>query len=676
MIIRRCSVLAVTVLACCPLTPAQGLTVEQEMSLRSVTNPQLGDDFVAFTVIVPRPLSDGPGSAYLHAGVIDGLSQLGGGDLPEPTWLVSGKDSAPGLCVRPGHRAVAFQKRIDGAMQVVVQSIDGGAAEPFAKTPSVAAFRWRPDGAAIAFTALDPLPEHRAAAERRGIAPIVVDEDFRQLSLWLADGDGPPRRLTEGVTVFDFAWSPDGRQLACAIAPRNLVDDSYMNKRLHTVDAAGGEPRLLVDNPGKLGAFAWAPDGGSIAYVSAQDRNDPHAGMLYSVDVESGGVTAWTRGLRGMIEGIAATTSGFLLSESLGVRTRFRHVTAAGEDQWFYEAKSSRLAITGVGTHGGRFAFTASSPSHPAELWLPVTDTEPAEARRLTDSNPGLADVELGRQRVARFRARDGLPIEGILIEPVGHEDGQRHPLVIAVHGGPESHHHDGWTTSYSNWGQLLAARGYVVWMPNYRASTGYGVEFCKLDHGDPMGREFEDHLDAIHHFVAEGLVDRARVGIGGGSYGGYTAAWAATRHSAHFAAAVAFVPFTDIRTKWLTTDIPMEFYYVHYQQKWPWQQPGLLADRSPLSWAERCATPLLLLGGTADPRVHPSQPFMLYRAVKFATDTPVRYVQYPGEGHGNRTNVYRYDYALRTLRWFDHYLQGADRRDAALPPRDLDYAK
>ena len=168
--------------------------------------------------------------------------------------------------------------------------------------------------------------------------------------------------------------------------------------------------------------------------------------------------------------------------------------------------------------------------------------------------------------------------------------------------------------------------------------------------------------------------MDASCVGIGGGSYGGYTAAWAATRHSEHFAAAVSFVPFTDIRTKWLTSDIPHEFHRVHYEEKWPHEQEAFLSSRSPLNFAPNCRTPLLLAGGTSDPRVNPSQPFMLYRAVKFATRTPVRYVQYPGEGHGNRINVYRFDYCVRALRWFDHYLKpGGHRRDAP-PPMDIDY--
>ena len=262
-----------------------------------------------------------------------------------------------------------------------------------------------------------------------------------------------------------------------------------------------------------------------------------------------------------------------------------------------------------------------------------------------------------------------------MLVLPIGYQEGRRYPLVIVAHGGPESHFSNGWLTTYSQWGHLFASRGIVSWYPNYRSSTGYGVAYCKHDHGDPMGKEFQDHLDAIDHFVAQGLVDRDRVGVGGGSYGGYTAAWAATRHSERFAAAVSFVPFVEIRSKWMTTDIPTEFYHVHYQEKWPWQQPGLLADRSPLSWAERCTTPTLLLGGTSDTRVHPSQPFMLYRAIKFATDAKVRYVQYEGEGHGNRVNVNRVDYCLRTLRWFEHYLKGdGDRRSKPRPPMDVPY--
>lgn len=654
-----------------------GLTVAQALSLRTVTNPQLGADFVAFSLIVPRPIADGPGGAYLHLGVIDGLAKLTAEGVakekPKVTWLVSGKDTAPGMAVRPGTREVSFVRAQDGVPQVFVMPIDGGEARVFAKTPAITAYRWRPDGKAIAFTSLDAVPENRDAARKRGFQPVVVDEDWRHLSLWIVEQGGEAKKMTNDVTVFDHQWSPDGSKIACAVAPKNTVDDSYMFTRLKMLDVASGKLEKLVDNPGKLGPFAWSPVGAMLAYVTAADRNDPHAGQVWLAKVGSGEVSPWpSLAKEGMVGDVKWVGEAPTCLDELGTRTEVHHRTVAGVvDSARTEAGvPARAQVTAFDERSGVLVCAASTATHPAELFA-------SGLGRITANNPELANVALGEQTVEKVRARDGLEIEGLLIKPVGYQQGTKYPFVIVVHGGPEAHFSDGWLTNYSNWGQLLAARGYVSWYPNYRSSTGYGTAFCKHDHGDPMGKEFNDHLDAIAYFAKAGLIDDTRVGIGGGSYGGYTAAWAATKHSEHFAAAVSFVPFVDLRTKWLTSDIPYEFYYVHYQEQWPWQQPGLMADRSPLSWVTNCTTPLLVLGGTNDPRVHPSQPFMLYRAVKFATDTPVRYVQHPGEGHGNRTNVNQLDYTLRTIQWFDTYLKGdGDRRKKPLPPMDLDYPK
>ncbi len=650
--------------------PRPGLSVPQALALRSVSNPRLGDDFVAFTLVVPRPIADGPGGAYLHLGVIDGLGNLQANVLPAPRWLVGGKQSATAMQVRPGHREVSFLRAVDGSTQLFVQSIDGGEPRQWAKTAAITGYRWRPDGGAVSFTALDAAPEGRASAQARGFKPAIVDEDWRHLSLWLVGDGGEAKQLTNGTTVFEHEWAADGSKLACACAPRNLVDDSYMFMRLHVLDVASGKLTKLVDNPGKLGPFVWSPDGEQLVFVTAADRTDPHAGTLAFAEAATGQWRQWpNRFVPGMVSDVQWVGDNPVCVNHLGVAS---FVGPHPRMDFPFNASGTahmpRGQITGLAVSPLHVVKTVGMPEHPPELFLDGVG-------RVTDSNPELASVVLGEQTVEKVRARDGLEIEGILIKPVGYQQGTKYPFVIVVHGGPEAHFSDGWLTSYGNWGQLLAARGYASWYPNYRSSTGYGTAFCKHDHGDPMGKEFDDHLDAIAHFAKAGLIDEARVGIGGASYGGYTAAWAATRHSEHFAAAVSFVPFVDIRTKWLTSDIPFEFYHVHYQEKWPWQQPGLLTDRSPLTWATQCLTPLLLLGGTADPRVHPSQPFMLYRAVKFATATPVRYVQYPGEGHGNRTNVYQLDYALRTLQWFDHYLLGdGERREKAPPPFDVAY--
>ena len=674
--------LSVLILAAPLLGQQRGITAEQVMKLRQVGNAVAGNGWVAFTRTAPRPASHDPGAAYTHLYLIPDLRAALAGQVVERL-LVGGRESVRGVSVRPGGGELTIVYRGEGDAHAEIYSIplDGGEPQRITQTPrGIDSYKWRPDGKAVAYTSLDPLPARRSEAIRQGFRQRVVDEDYRQIGLWLWEEEtGESKKLTEGRSVFGYEWAPDGTKLALALAPRNLVDDSYMFKRLFLLDLEKNSTSPLVDNPGKLGQFAWSPDSRQVAYLSAHDRRDPHAGMLYVVDAETREVRSLTDGLLGMVHHVEWLYAGpqpiILAAISRGVETDLVIIDPQTAEMGG-ELLAGSPAFRSFIHHGdGALLLVGSTATHPNELFA-ITDLRPgASIQRLTDSNPWLEDVAFGRQEVVRFDARDGLSIEGMLIYPVGYQGGTRYPLVVVVHGGPESHHSDGWLTSYSNWGQILAAKGYFSWYPNYRSSTGYGVAFARKNHGDPMGGEFRDHLDAIEHFDDRGLIDRQRVGIGGGSYGGYTSAWAAVQHTEHFAAAVSFVPFVDIRTKWYTTDIPWEFYYVHYEEQWPWEEPGMLIDRSPLTWAENCRTPLLLLGGTADPRVHPSQPHMLYRKIRMSTSTPVRYIQYPGEGHGNRTNVYRYDYLLRAMRWFDHYLQPGDRRQASPPEPDLDYS-
>ena len=657
----------VSVLALCASVSTQGLTSQQLMRLRHVTSvlPSPDGTRLIYTLARERRLDEGVGGSITEAFVLP----VEGGEALKLR-------GTRGLAWRPGHDLVTWIEKGEGdaVAQIYGAASSGGLVQRLSSTPNgVGSYAWRPDGKAFAYTALDPEPPLRARAREQGFAQTIVDEDFQHVSLWSWDGEtNAATRLTSGATVQGFAWAPDGARLAVAMSPRNLVDDSYMFTRLFVVDPSGPATTKLVDNPGKLGAFSWSPDGTRLAYLAAADRNDPHHGMAYVVAPGSDPV-ALGDGLRGEVLQLEwASDDALTALVDVGVRTYL--ATAKPVRGGLSLASATKLPfaageIASIGD-GSSFAFAGSTAAHPPEVFVVARSGAP---RRLTHSNVDLAQVPLGEQQVVRVTARDGLEFEGVRILPVGYQEGARYPMVIVAHGGPEAHYQDGWLSRYSEPGQVLAGMGYVVWYPNYRSSTGYGVEFAKADHGDPMGAEFRDHLDAIDRFVDAGLVDRTRVGVIGGSYGGYTAAWAATFGTEHFAAAVSFVPFVDLRTKWYTTDIPNEFWLVHYQERWPHEQPGFLADRSPLSYAARCATPLLICGGDSDPRVHPSQPFMLYRAVKTSTDTPCRYVRYPGEGHGNRNNVYRYDYLLRSVRWLDHYLAPGARSEA-MPGMDLEY--
>jgi len=188
------------------------------------------------------------------------------------------------------------------------------------------------------------------------------------------------------------------------------------------------------------------------------------------------------------------------------------------------------------------------------------------------------------------------------------------------------------------------------------------------LGQSDAAGGEFDDLIDAADHLIEAGIADRERVGATGGSYGGYATAWLATYYSDRIAAGVMSVGISNKLTKSLTTDIPHEDRAVHTRYD-PWTNWQFSLERSPIYHVEKCRTPLLILGGAGDTRVNPEQSLQLYRALDLLDQAPVRYVKYPGEGHGNRRATSRYDFSRRQMRWFDHYLKGPGGEP---PPWDL----
>src|SRR5262249_9963661 len=222
-----------------------------------------------------------------------------------------------------------------------------------------------------------------------------------------------------------------------------------------------------------------------------------------------------------------------------------------------------------VASDGKAAAILGQTATSPPEVY--VYDLDAPSPRRLTNSNPWLKDMKFAKQEVVKYKAKDGLELEGILIRPLNEEKGKSYPLVLTVHGGPEAHYSNGWVTLYHSLGQVAAARGMAVFYPNYRGSTGYGVEFSMKGQRDAGGKEFDDLTDGIDPLAKTGLVDEKKVGITGGSYGGYATAWGATYFSDRFAAGVMFVGVSDWISCSGTTDIPHEMHLVHHR-KWLWE--------------------------------------------------------------------------------------------------------
>ncbi|MCP5520452.1 MAG: S9 family peptidase [Verrucomicrobiales bacterium] len=649
------------------------LTPQDIAQLQSVTSAVASPDgsHVAFTRMVPRDLAEEEdGGTWTELWVYDPATAT---ERP----FVTGKVGVSSVAWTPDGRQIAFlAKRGDDAYRsLYLIPIDGGEARRAVSLKSdIAAYSLAPDGKRVAVVATDPEPKSVKEARKKGFSQEVYEEDWAYARLWvvsLFSDNADARPLPIEGDVHQVVWRPRSEQIAISVTPTPAVDDTYVRQRVRIVDASSGEVITRVENPGKLGQIAWSVYGYHLAMIAAEDEHDPSAGRLMLVNAETGQFTDLIPGYEGEVEAVAWTGADrlvFLASE--GVQTVVEEIRLTGLEVQREQVLGPRGPVFRSLTLGGQgtvLALTGSTPWHPSELFTLSTGGDSLQRR--TDSNPWLAHKQMATQEVVTWKARDGLELQGVLIHRLegGSEAG---PLILAVHGGPESHVQNGWLTSYSLPGQVAAARGMAVFYPNYRGSTGRGVAFSKLGQGDPAGKEFDDLVDAVDFFIGAGLADAKRIGITGGSYGGYATGWCSTRYSDRFAAGVMFVGISDKVSKVGTTDIPDEEYLVHALHR-PWEMWDFLLERSPIYHAGKSRTPLLILHGKADPRVNPGQSMELYRHLKLRSEAPVRLVLYPGEGHGNRRAASRYDYNLRMLRWFEQYLKGAG---GGAPAWELDY--
>ncbi len=639
---------------------------------KSVVEVAISPDqnYTAYAVNSPRQLDDKPGADYRELYVYDLSSNK---SLP----LVTGKVSTGSIQWLPGSKQIAFRSRLGSAesQQIYFISVQGGEPSQVSDIKGgIQNFTLTPDGKKIIYTAGEKRFPEKADILARGFDAEIYEEEYDNITLYSYDISSKEiKALTKKVSVFSFVLSPDGKLAACQIADKNLTDDSYMLKRIYTVNTETGEMKMLAENPGKASEMCWSPDSRNLAFVAGVDINDPVSGSLFVASADNykkfADMTNYTLNFEGSVKNVKWTDNNTIIySSEESVDHTLRTVSLDGKKRDIL-LPGGKYIFASFDLRSTVIALAGQTPAHPAELIL--FDYKSGTAKQLTNLNPFLSEIKLGRQEKIAYRSRDGLTIEGVLIYPVDYSSDKTYPLITYIHGGPEGCESNGWMTGYGTWGQIASGEGYFVFYPNYRASSGRGVEFEKADRGDLAGKEFEDVIDGIDFLIKEGKVDKARVGIGGGSYGGYFSAWGATKYTERFAASVVFVGVTNQLSKSLTTDIPYEDYYVHWGV-WPHENFELYLDRSPIKYAPGAKTPTLILHGKEDPRVPPLQSVELYRSLKLHGKAPVRLVFYPGEGHGNRKHTSRLDFAVRTMDWFNYYLkEGKDK--TKMPPMFYD---
>jgi acylaminoacyl-peptidase len=306
---------------------------------------------------------------------------------------------------------------------------------------------------------------------------------------------------------------------------------------------------------------------------------------------------------------------------------------------------AERRAVNDFDVAGGVIAATVTDAATPGEVVVAADGAE----RVLTDVNPWLRERFVAAHERHEFTARDGLKIEGWLLKPPGFDPSRKHPLVMEIHGGPHGQY--GWAFFHEF--QVLAGMGFLVFAVNPRGSDGYGEEFKRAVVGDWGGRDYEDLMTSLDQLIERtGFVDEARMGVGGGSYGGFMTNWI-VGHTDRFAAAIAMRSISNLVSEYAQHDIVLWGQLEMGPQPWP--DPDELWRRSPIRYVNEMRTPLLLLHGEMDLRCAISQAEELFGALRLL-GREVELVRFPGESHDLSRNG-RPDRRVERLRriagWF-----------------------
>ncbi|MBV6431552.1 MAG: Dipeptidyl-peptidase 5 [Bryobacteraceae bacterium] len=628
--------------------------------LRSVGEVRFSPDGarIAYTV----SYNDGAGRPYSRIGILTPAS----GTHVE----ISGKSSNP--VWSPDSLKIAYEGEAGGKSGLVVANADGSNPRFLSKmegtnaplTFAGAGITWSPDSKRIAFIDARPGPETKEASGD----PVVITRylykpnfsegntrfnDNKRLHIFLADvSSGAIRQLTDGP-FYEHSpdWSPNGEEILF-VSNREPDSDQFFNDDIWTVRPADGVIRRVTATEYAEYNPRWSPDGRRIAYLGTRrgltdletTMEDTH---VWVMNADGGGRTEIGKVVdnrQGAPEWAPGGQSLYFTVQERG-NIRLYSLPVQGGAALPVIAERGQVGSWSV-AKGNRVAYAFSSPHDLSELYL----LEAGGTKQLTRLN----DAVLGGKAIAEVEAFTFVSndfkyeVEAFLTVPPGRSAGSRHPLIVNIHGGPHAQQGPAFNTK----NQIYAGLGWASLMVNYRGSTGYGQKFADAVFGDQNGNEGQDVLYGVNAAIRRNpWIDRGRMGIEGGSYGGQLSAWLVTQTHI-FKAAIPLAPIIN-----LVSYNYMTYYNMYEQMEFGiFPHQGDLMDemwrRSSLRKVAQVKTPVMLLHGENDNDVPIAESEQFYIALKDAGVEAVM-VRYPREGHGLRETKHVVDSIDRSIAWY-----------------------
>ncbi|HXM93071.1 MAG TPA: S9 family peptidase [Candidatus Dormibacteraeota bacterium] len=657
--IVRSSVFGVLLLGGCVAVQAQDATkraigFDDLIRMHRVSDPQISPDgkWVAYTVTTPDMEANRNASDIWMAPTTSGapLQLTRGGRDSSPVWSPDGK-------------TIAFLSSRDGTSQVYLLRMDGGEAQELTHLSTGADIvKWSAEGSTIALTSSvypdckdDACNSSRDAEKDKN---KVKAHEYQQLlyrhwNHWFegkrshlfvvpANGSAAPRDLTPGANYdvppderggpSDINFSPDGKEI-CYTAVTDKVEALSTNGDLFLVSVSGGESKRITNNPGFDGNPVYSPDGKYIAYhwqATPGYESDRWRVMLY--DRRTGKTENISEGFDRSANELAWSGDSktiYFVAENETLSPVYAMLARAGAEPKKIVAEGTN-GDPSLSRDGKLMAFKRSTLIMPAEVFAAAGDG--SNTRQLTHHNDAiLAGLEMNAPETFWFEGAEETRVQAMLIRPPKFDAAKKYPLLIMLHGGPQTMWSNAWGYRWN--AQVLSAPGYVTLMINRRGSTGYGQKFTDEITNDWGGRAYVDVMNGVDYTLGKyPFTDGSRMAAAGGSYGGFMADWIAG-HTGRFKAIISHAGVYNQTSMYATEEL---WFAEHDMQGTPWSNPESYQKWSPVTYAGglgKFKTPTLVIAGEKDFRVPYTQSLEFFNALQ-RQEVPSKLVVFPDEGH------------------------------------------